>query len=242
MKAILTFHSIDSTGSILSFAPEAFADLVSTIAESAVPVCDLDTLLDSGTREGVALTFDDGMASVFTSALPVLKAHGMPAHLFLPTSLVDSDSPWPGRSEGEPAFEMMTWEQVEACHEGGFYIEAHTVTHSDLRRMSNDEIENECERSDEMICRRIGRQPAYFAYPYGYNDSRVRDVVGARYRGCVTTRLRSLSDTEDSAALPRLDAYYLRSPLIYRRLNSASTRTYLAIRSLLRRLSGTEYK
>ncbi|MDH3640234.1 MAG: polysaccharide deacetylase family protein [Gammaproteobacteria bacterium] len=240
MRAIITFHSIDSTGSVLSFAPKAFADFVCALAESSIPVCDLDTLLDPRTECGFTLTFDDGMASVFTQALPVLKEHRMPAHLFLTTASVGSNNRWPSQPEAAPTFKMLDWGQVEACHAGGFYIEAHTVTHPDLTSLSDGAIESECSGADELINRRLGRQPAYFAYPYGYADARVRRLVAARYRGCVTTRLRPLGSAEDPAALPRIDAFYLRSPLLYRRLNTASVRAYFAIRSLLRTLRGTQ--
>ena len=239
MKAIITFHSVDSSGSVLSYAPHAFADLVRTLVDSSLPVCDLDMLLDPGTPRGIALTFDDGMASVFSRALPVLAECRVPAHLFLTTASVGGDNRWAGQHQYAPAFTMLDWNQVEACYAGGLYIEGHTATHSDLRRLTDAAIEADCADADELIERRLGRKPAYFAYPYGYSNARVRKLARARYRGCVTTKLRPLSTSEDLAALPRIDAYYLRSPRVYRRVCSVSITYDLAGRSLRRTMRGT---
>ncbi len=240
MKAIITFHSIDPSGSVLSFAPKAFADLIRTLAESTLPAFDLDTLLDPRTPQGFALTFDDGVASVFTQALPILKDYRVPAHLFLTTGSLGGNNRWPGQPGNAPIFEMLDWDQVEACHAGGLCVEAHTVTHPDLRHLTDTAIEAECAGADEVIKSRLGRQPAYFAYPYGYSDARVRQLAAARYRGCVTTTLRPLRSIEDPAALPRIDAYYLRSPRVYQSMTTTSTRAYFAVRSILRTLRGTQ--
>src|SRR5262249_2980424 len=87
-RAILTFHSIDSSGSVLSYSARSFANLLNALQSSGIPIVDLDTLLRAETRYGVALTFDDGIRTVFTEALPILRKHCVPAHLFLTTNFV----------------------------------------------------------------------------------------------------------------------------------------------------------
>ncbi len=240
MKAIITFHSIDSSGSLLSYPPAAFGDLVRSIAASQLPVRDLPTLLQSETARGVAITFDDGMASVFHEALPILKDFGLQAHLFLTTGAVARDNRWPTQPASAPVFPMLDWNQIEVCHAAGICIECHTVSHSDLRALGDRELEDECAAADETIVRRLGRRPQYFAYPYGFSDERTRRFVRGRYRAGVTNRLRPLRPDDDSAALPRIDSYYLRSALLYRRIETPLARAYLAVRSLLRTLRGTQ--
>ena len=240
MKAILTFHSIDATDSVLSFAPGSFARLVESLARSPLPILDLDSLLDPGTVRGVALTFDDGMRSVYTHALPVLADHGAPAHLFLTTGVVGGDNRWPGLPRGTPRFEMLDWGQVEACHAAGVRIESHTVNHPDLRTLDPEQAAAEFAGADEVIERRLGRRPRYLAYPYGFSNARVRRQAAARYRGCATTYMRTLRGTEDPGALPRLDTYYLRSRRWHERLAAPSTRLYIGARSVLRSVRGTQ--
>lgn len=239
MRAIITFHSIDDTGSVLSFPPDALAHLLHALAESRTPVVSLDALLQTDAQHAVALTFDDGMQSVFCTALPVLKDFAVPAHLFLAVGAVGRDNQWPGQPAGAPRYEMLSWPQVEALHAAGVRIEGHTANHPDLRALDDAEIVEECQACDDVIDRRLGRRPEHFAYPYGMHDRRVRDIVRQRYAASVTTELRPLRARDDRAALPRLDAYYLRSTWLRRRLMSPEAQSYLALRNALRRLKGS---
>src|SRR5437868_7585413 len=148
MRAILTFHSIDDTGSVLSYPPNTFDKLLLALQRSAIPLLDLDTLLRPETQIGVALTFDDGMRSVFTEALPILRSHSAPAHLFLTTGVVGMMNRWPSQPPAAPLFEMLHWREIEALQGAGIHIEAHTASHPDLRQLSDDALWAECDRAD----------------------------------------------------------------------------------------------
>lgn len=239
MRAIITFHSIDDGGSVLSYAPKTFADFMKWLSVSSLPVCSLDTLLGSEQQQpGVVLSFDDGMKSVYTQALPVLKNFGFIAHLFLTTGVVGGSNRWPGQAPRMPKFDMLDWDQVEACHRAGMRVESHTNMHPDLRRVDAQTLEQECVTADEIIADRLGRRPRYFAYPYGYSTDQVRAFARIRYAASLTTELRFLSTSEDYTALPRIDSYYLQSPWTYRRLGTLTTRSHLTVRRLARRLKG----
>lgn len=240
MKAILTFHSIDTSGSLLSYPPTDFAALLAGLAAAALPVLDLDTLLQAGTRRGVAITFDDGMRSVCSAALPVLRDHAVPAHLYLATGAVGGNNRWPSQPPQAPGFDMLDWDEVERLHAGGVRIDAHTHNHPDMRGLDRQGMAQECEAADALIEHRLGRRPVYFAYPYGYRNASVCDFVRRRYRGAVTTELRTLGSAEDAAQLPRLDSYYLRSAWLRRNLDSLPARAYLRLRGVLRTLRGTQ--
>lgn len=240
MRAILTFHSIDDAGSVLSFPQATFAKLLAALHDSGMPVCDLDTLLAPDTQRGVALTFDDGMRSVFTQALPVLRDFKVPAHLFLTTGAVGGTNRWATQPAHAPSFDMLSWDEIEQLQGGGVRIESHTHGHPDLCDLSAERIVAECDAADRMIENRLGRRPRFFAYPYGYRNSQVCDVVRGLYQASVTTELKALRGTEDRAALPRLDTYYLRSPWAFRRIDAALPRAYLALRGMLRKLRGSE--
>ena len=240
MRAILTFHSVDDSGSVISYPPARFWALLECLGRAGLPVVDLDTLLSSGSTPGVAITFDDGMRSVVQHALPALRAHRMPAHLFLSTAPVGRAEPWPDQPSGIPSFPMLSWDEVEALAEGGVLIEGHTHSHPDMRLLSQDGLQQECERADALIHEHTGRRPSYFAYPFGYFDARALDFARARYRGAVTTELRALGAHEDPAALPRLDTFYLKSEELLRHLASAPVQAYLSARSVLRTWRGSQ--
>ena len=240
MRAIITFHSIDESGSVLSYPSRLLAALLESLRNTELPVLDLGTLLEPSTQHGVALTFDDGMRSVFTHALPVLRDYAAPAHLFLTTGMVGGQVCWKTRPGDAPTFEMLKWDDVEKLHQGGVRIEAHTTSHPDMRELNDEAIATECGEADRIIEQRLGRQPEYFAYPFGYRNARAIDYARSRYRASVTTALGELKGGEDPAALPRLDSYYLRTPWVFRQLDATLPRAYLAMRGVMRRLRGRD--
>ena len=240
MRAILTFHSIDSQDSTVSFGADLFAALLTHLHRKGIPVLDLDALLSRPAGPGVAITFDDGMSSVYRNALPILSEHQAPAHMFLTTGLVEAGAAWPPQPAAIPSYEILNWSQVEALHRAGVRMESHTHTHPDLRGLTLEQAVDECERARRLIETRLGRKPAYFAYPFGLHNTRVRNWVRSAYSGAVTTELRPLGANEDPAALPRLDAYYFRSGLKVRHLDSVFMRCYLGARNRLRNLKGSQ--
>lgn len=240
MKAIISFHSIDASGSVLSYEQDSFAALLRELESSALPVLTLDELLTHETKRGVSITFDDGMQSVFTAALPVLRDHQLPAHLFLTTSTVGAQNKWRGQPAQAPVFDMLNWNQLEQLHGGGIRIECHTHTHPDLRQLNTAAIEEECSMADAAIEGAVGRLPKYFAYPYGYQNQQVREYIGGRYKAAMTTELGWLDSVVDKSKLPRLDSYYLRGDWIRRNLDGAASRLYLSLRSRLRSIRGTQ--
>jgi len=240
MRAIITFHDIDNKNSVLSYSPALFETLLGSLEASGLPVCSLDTLLEGKTEHGVALTFDDGMQSVFRHALPVIRDHRVPAHVFLTTGAVGGDNQWPTQPNDAPCYKMLNWDEIEALHATGIYIESHTHTHPDLRQLSEMQIQEECEKADTIIEEHLGRQPHYFAYPYGYTSEAAQSISTQRYAGSVTTKLCYLNSNDEIGLLPRLDSYYLKSPWLIRNLDSALSHLYLGTRSLLRSVRGSQ--
>lgn len=233
-RAVLTFHSIDDTGSVLSFPARAFAALLSHLRGSGVPILTYAALREA--RTGVTITFDDGMRSVAEHALPVLRDLALPSHLFLTTGAVGRDNRWASQPAGIRALPMMDWPALEACVAAGMTIENHTATHPDLRTLTAAAVADECAAADELIERRIGRRPSLFAYPYGHVSEAAHEVVASRYEAAFTTELAYLPAGMERHRLPRIDAYYLRSATVAQRLMTRPGRGYLWLRGVLRRL------
>ena len=239
MRAVITFHAIGQDASPLSYPAAALDAMLTAFRHSGLPVMTLDDLLAPGVTRGVALTFDDGMASLHDDALPILRRHEAPAHLFLTTGAVGGDNHWYGQPAGAPRYPMLTWGQLEALHAGGVRIEGHTASHPDLRRLTPDQMDAEMGAADTLIEQRLGRLPAYFAYPYGYHDAGVRAVAKRRYAASFTTELAVLG-AEPPERLPRLDSHYLRSPALLKAIEGAPVGLYFRLRYLLRALRGTQ--
>lgn len=239
MRAVITFHAVDDGPAPLSYPPAGLDRLLQVFAERELPVLSLDDLLRSDCSRGVALTFDDGMASLHDEALPILKAHRAPAHLFLTTSRMGKDNHWPSQPPDATRYDMLSWRQVEALHAGGVQIEGHTHTHPDLRLLSVDQIVEEMGAADDLIERHVGRRPRHFAYPYGYHGPAARQAAGATYAASFTTDLAFLAHSSN-VALPRLDSHYLRNPALLRRLDEPAAQFYVQLRRVIRILRGRQ--
>ena len=64
MKAILTYHSIDDSGSVISTDRDTFRQHIDWLCTAKVPVHPLSHLVEPECREGIALTFDAGWVDV----------------------------------------------------------------------------------------------------------------------------------------------------------------------------------
>ncbi len=109
----------------------------------------------------LALTFDDGLASVLTNALPVLRHHGIPATAFVVTGWADGQIPggW-GRI-------VLDWRGVSALQAGGMTVASHSVTHPDFGRLEATDARRELEVSRERLRQVLGVETSEFAIPLG---------------------------------------------------------------------------
>src|SRR3954470_8233749 len=79
--AVLTYHSLDESGSVISIRPDVFRRQMQTLAANGVKVVPLEDLFAH--PGAVAITFDDGFANLADHALPVLEHLGLPATIFV---------------------------------------------------------------------------------------------------------------------------------------------------------------
>lgn len=213
MRAILTYHSIDDSGSAISVSPEAFRAHVEWLARGPVRVVPLADVARAPGDHVVALTFDDGFRNFHEVAAPVLSHHGLPATVFVVTDHVAGTNAWGGSTApGIPTLPLMSWDEVGAAQDRGFEVGAHTRTHPRLPEVSREQLVDEVAGGRDLLAARLGAAPTSFAYPYGAVDQVSREVVAAHFaRGC-TTELRGMHHGEAPEALPRLDMYYWRHP------------------------------
>lgn len=240
MRAILTYHSIDPSGSPISVSPSAFARHAAFLASGAVQVVGLEELIElPPDADALAVTFDDGFANFATEAHPRLSAHGLPATVYLVTDRVGADNSWGGAPQpGIPELPLMRWETVGRLAEEGVRFDAHSRTHAHLPAVADAQVVDEVEGAREEIRRRTGRDPNTFCYPYGEHDDRIVDAVRRCYAAAVTTDLRWLAEPEDPHLLPRLDAWYLQAPGRLESFGSAGFRRHVQARAFLRGVRG----
>jgi hypothetical protein len=77
VRAVITFHGVDASGSVLALAPTTLRGLIAGIRAASHEIVPLRELLASPAANRVAL-FDDGLASVAENALPLREAAPSP--------------------------------------------------------------------------------------------------------------------------------------------------------------------
>lgn len=229
MRAILTWHSLDRSGSPISLTPDEFRRQLAWLTRGAVRVVSLDQLLGmTDNAAAVALTFDDGFVNFATEAAPLLQEHGLPVTLFIVTGHVGRDNRWRGGGDpGAPVLPLLDWEALGKLREAGVSLGAHTRTHPRLSRCGAAELHAELVLAAEEMQQRLGERPQGFAYPYGDVDSRVAEAAASVYGWACTTEFRALSTLDAPDRLPRLDAWYFRDPARFAGWGSARFRGWL---------------
>jgi peptidoglycan/xylan/chitin deacetylase (PgdA/CDA1 family) len=233
-SVILTYHSIDDSGSVISISPRMFRQQMEFLAASEIPVLPLDQVLS---RSGsVAITFDDGYRNVLDHVIPVLDRLKLPATVFVVSEYCGKQNNWPGQNYGlAPDLPLLNWDELSDLPPG-ISMGAHTMTHPDLRGLSPQDCERELRGCQESMEQRLRRPVRWLAYPYGASSPQVRALAGSHFDLAVGASLRFASDPLDRLDLPRIDTYYLRGHLPVERLFDASGRLYIQFRNLLREI------
>jgi peptidoglycan/xylan/chitin deacetylase (PgdA/CDA1 family) len=237
--AILAYHSLDDSGSVLSTSPRVFAEQMKLLRHAGVRVVSLTDVADenracSNHENEVVLTFDDGFSNVYEHALPVLQTYGFPATVFLVTDYCEKTNSWPGqtlRLQGQP---LLRWSEIQEMSQAGISFGSHTRTHPDLTKLSIQQAEEELASSKKAIADATGLPVDTFAYPYGAYDAASRNLASQHFRLACSTHLGFVKRDSDLFALERIEMYYFQSAWLFRHLFSPATGLYLGFRNQLR--------
>jgi hypothetical protein len=245
--AILTYHALDNSGCVLSTPPRVFAEQMRVLHElgvSVVPLRDVRRALDgtATSKNLVAITFDDGFRSAYEYGLPILQRYGFPATVFLVTDYCGGENSWPGQPLHIERRSLLPWTEIREMSVGGITFGSHTRTHPDLTMVSTLGAEAELITSKKAIEDAIGSPVETFAYPYGVYNNTVKQLAKAHFTLACSTTLGFVRSGSDLFALERLDAYYLRQPMLFRRLFSRELNTYLRLRRRIRDLRSRVFR
>ncbi len=159
---ILCYHSIgEPYWGVNDVSPRRFRRQIETALLAGfefVPAAKLAR--DGGKANELAITFDDGLGSVFTQAAPILKDYRIPFSFFAVSGWCENYTSWkPGG--------MMSWRQVRELVEDGAEVGSHSASHPDFGTLSPERYAEELEGSRCTIEQRIGIAPVSFAIPLG---------------------------------------------------------------------------
>lgn len=176
---ILCYHRFGTAPSRLVVGAAAFEAQMAFLAASGyrvVPLADVQAFVEGRAPlppRAVVITIDDGYASTYEIAYPILQKHGFAATVFLYTDFV-----------GAP--DALTWAQMkEMVASGLIEIQPHSKSHSNLavRLPGESDAQYRARLAQEiavptrLIRERIGRAVFSFAYPYGDVVDAVAELV-----------------------------------------------------------------
>lgn len=155
-----------------------------------------------------AVTFDDAYEDFHEHALPVVTELSIPTTVFVVAGRVGLTNAW-DHARGEPARALMDWPRLREVADAGLTIGSHSLTHPDMRTLSDDALGEECRASRKCLEDGLGRAVTLFAYPHGAYDARVKAAVqAAGYDGACAVLLRPVD-------LLRSDAFALMRAIVH---------------------------
>jgi glycosyltransferase involved in cell wall biosynthesis/peptidoglycan/xylan/chitin deacetylase (PgdA/CDA1 family) len=188
---ILGYHRIADAGDSLSVAPADFRAQMRALSECGATPIRLDAaleLLREPTVRGryVCVTFDDGYRDNLLEAAPVLREHGIPATVYLPSRIIDGELPFHWYDDPP---QPLSWAEVGELVAGGLIdVQSHTLTHPLLPQVDAARARAEIVESKREIERHVPYALTSFCYPAGlYGAREVGFVQEGGYAAAVTT-------------------------------------------------------
>lgn len=187
---VLIYHRVGGgTDGQVDLDPAEFDRQLAHLAaeHTVLPLGDaVDALTRGDDVTGVVLTFDDGTADFAEHAVPALARHRLPATLYVATRFVDeqTDFPW-----GAPP---ASWAALrDTASTGLVTFGSHTHSHWLLDRLDAGSIDDDLDRSIDLIGTNLGVAPAHFAYPKALPGSVAAEVaVRRRFRSAALAASR----------------------------------------------------
>lgn len=162
---------------------------------------------------GIAvLSFDDGWQDGLTTVAPMLNRLGVRATFFLCPDGFGRHFPRFGDAS------VVSESEARALHDSGMELASHTLSHPDLRMLSDGELRRELTSSRAAIEAITGEPCLTLAYPSGFHDRRVeRAVAEAGYE----LAFRARRGPWRRLAVPRLQAPTVRPEKLVKRMRLA---------------------
>lgn len=223
---VLMYHELSEPGMAawdhLAVSPAVFGrqlDYLRDADYSTLTAGALASLLAQGRQappRTVVLTFDDGFEDFRRHAVPALAARGFTATVFVTTGWVDEAGRAP--AAGRPG-RMLSWSQAAEAVSAGVEVAAHSCQHPQLDQVPVARARDELIASKAVIEDELGIPVPGLAYPYGYSNTRVREIArAAGYYYAYAVRNIMTSPGSDLFALPRLTIHRSTGLSEFRRL------------------------
>lgn len=202
---VLNYHKVDNMNISLSVLPEDFDRQMKYLSENGYHTITPDELYDSLASNAelpenpVLITFDDGYEDNYVYAYPILQKYGFKGTIFVITSFLDKNMK-----------NYVTWEQAEEMEASGtISIQSHTVTHSSMTELSDEQLRHELADSKQAIESHLNKPIHFIAYPTGtYNLHIAQLVKEAGYDGAFTIKYGNVDKASNLYAIERIPVFH----------------------------------
>ena len=185
---ILVYHYIrvppsrtsDPIGYNLSVSPQVFEEQMDWLASHGYHTVTFNDMrlywrhVEPLPAKPVIITLDDGYLDLYTTAYPILEAHGFTAVAYIVSGFVGTRG-------------YVTSDEILDMDHYGIEIAAHTVNHADLARAPWGWLNYQLVQSRKWLEHLVGHPVLDMAYPSGrYNDTVIAAVQQAGYYSATT--------------------------------------------------------
>lgn len=242
---ILTYHSVDDSGSPISVRLGTFDRQMRYLkgkGYSSLALSDAVRLVRRGEElpeRSLIIAFDDGYRNNLSDAQPILDRYGFTAIVFVTTGHIGRGIDWQEENPSIPQLPVMTWEEVKELRKRGFEIGAHTHSHPRLTDLDPEEVRGELLRSKSELEEHLGEEVGLFSYPFGCHNRVVREITSEVFDAAIANRPGRLRGDSDLYAIDRINATSGLFKLLPIRLSAGSGFDfYLSIKRTLDRIKG----
>jgi peptidoglycan/xylan/chitin deacetylase (PgdA/CDA1 family) len=160
--------------------------------DSGLRGMNVTTALENPDRGGVVITFDDGCETDLMSAAPMLREFGFDGTFYVTVGFLDKRG-------------YLSRTQLRQLGDLGMEIGSHSMTHSYLTDLSQEQVTRQIADSKHILEQIIGRSIQHFSCPGGRWDRRVAETARqSGYRSVTTSRVAANSRRSDPFALGRV--------------------------------------
>jgi peptidoglycan/xylan/chitin deacetylase (PgdA/CDA1 family) len=206
---VLTYHSVDNSGSLLSVAPAVLRQHLTELRDAgwrSLSIAEYRAFAAGAKppEHRILITFDDGYANFFHNALPLLVELRSKATVFVCPDWVGREPRWMRRDAElvrglsrrlgftaalhtrlEQEMDrlnqqpLMDWAQLRGVVDVGIDVQSHAAAHHFLTMLTDAELADDLARSRRVLEEQLATTVRTIAYPYGDCDMRVAQAAAA---------------------------------------------------------------
>lgn len=189
---VLMFHHVsdkpESVKSGCMLTTESFKQVIEAVPQFA----SLKDVIEHPRKRRAAITFDDGLADLYTTAYPILKEKSIPFTAFIVTDFLDT-----------PGY-ITTKQLLEMSRDPLVTIGSHGISHEIFTKMSSSQKIMELQGSKEKLEKLIHKEVDIFAFSHGqYDKETIKLMEHYRYGMGVCGRPMNFFTKYNLKALPR---------------------------------------